>query len=157
MLLTLLYHQTLRLWCVTIYVKPPAPPLRAFGHSRHSGRIIGGYDLSGYCILYYIAYYVLKNLYVWCNFGMCCCLSLFWHVLTYPFLFDVILSIHYIWRGWTVSRSPRGRNLNFRSVFFEKTFIFPTYSTVPASGIARRDPPRHGNFGAQILVTKSLM
>ena len=44
----------------------PAPPLRAFGHSRHSGRIIGGYDLSGYCILYYIAYFVILHIILYC-------------------------------------------------------------------------------------------
>ena len=43
------------------------------------------------------------------------------------------------------------------SLFFRKTRIFTTYSTVPTSGIARRDPPRHGDFDAQIFVKNRLM
>ena len=35
------------------------------------------------------------------------------------------------------------KNIIFEMEHFQKPFIFPTYSTVPASGIARRDPPRH--------------
>ena len=37
---------------------------------------------------------------------------------------------------------------------FPKKRIFITYSTVLASGIARRDPPRRGDLDAQILVKK---
>merc|ERR1712110_1214593 len=34
----------------------------------------------------------------------------------------------------------------FVAYFFKKTRIFHTYSTVPASGASRRDPPRHGDL-----------
>ena len=54
--------------------------------------------------------------------------------------------------GWAVSRSPRGRNLNFRDVIFKSTSIFTTYSAVPTSGIARRDPSRHVDVIIQILI-----
>lgn len=37
-----------------------------------------------------------------------------WCILSYFYI------LYIIWRGWTRSRSPRGRNLNFRNVFFEK-------------------------------------
>ena len=50
-----------------------------------------------------------------------------------------------------------GQEPQFSGRIFQKTRIFTTYSTVPASGIARRDPPRHGDFIAQILVKKGLM
>ena len=59
--------------------------------------------------------------------------------------------------GWAVSRSPRGRNLNFRGAFFPTTSIFTAYSSVPASGIARRDPPRHVDVIIQILIKIRLM
>ena len=38
--------------------------------------------------------------------------------------FFVILYFFYFLKGWDVSRSPRGRNLNFRSDFFEKSQYF---------------------------------
>ena len=57
---------------------------------------------------------------------------------------------------WAVSRSPRGRNLNFPGYFFEQIF-FPTDSTVPASGIARGDPSRHVDVIIQILIKIRLM
>ena len=50
-----------------------------------------------------------------------------------------------------------GQEPQFSGRIFQKTLIFTTYSTVPASGASRRDPPRHGDFGAQILVKKGLM
>ena len=56
--------------------------------------------------------------------------------------------------GWAVSRSPRGRHLNFRGVCSQKTRIFTVYSKVPASGVSRRDPPRREDFGRQIFVKK---
>ena len=46
--------------------------------------------------------------------------------------------LFYIWRGWTVSRSPRGRNLNFRNVFFEKSFYFPYLQR--SSGLGNSTP-----------------
>ena len=83
------------------------------------------------------------------------------YYITRIWLYDyIIIIIYYIFifeKGWVVSRSPRGRNLNFRAVFFKKTNIFTAYSTVPASGASRRDPPRHGDFGAQILDKTGLM
>ena len=55
-------------------------------------------------------------------------------------------------------RARRGAGTSiFGTCFSKNNFISPTYSTVPASGASRRDPPRHGDFGAQILVKKGLM
>ena len=55
-------------------------------------------------------------------------------------------------------RARRGAGTSiFGAYFSKKTRVFTTYSTVPASGIARRDPPRHGDLDAQILVKKGLM
>ena len=55
-------------------------------------------------------------------------------------------------------RARRGAGTSiFGAYFSKKTRIFTTYSTVPASGTARRDPPRHGDLDAQILVKKGLM
>ena len=45
-----------------------------------------------------------------------------------------------------------GQEPLFSERIVRKTFIFPTYSTVPASGIARRDPPRHVDVVMQILI-----
>ena len=43
---------------------------------------------------------------------------------------------------------------DYGTQFFAKQKMF---RHVPASGTARRDPPRHGDFDAQILVKKGLM
>ena len=37
--------------------------------------------------------------------------------------FEILWRIFYIWRGWTRSRSPRGRNLNFRSAFLKHLHV----------------------------------
>ena len=55
-------------------------------------------------------------------------------------------------------RARRGAGTSiFGAYFYQKARIFTTYSTVPTSGTARRDPPRHGDLDAQILVKKGLM
>ena len=59
--------------------------------------------------------------------------------------------------GRAVSRSPRGRNLNFRDVFSQKNTYFHPLSKVTATGISRRDPPRHGVFAAQIFYKKGVL
>ena len=41
--------------------------------------------------------------------------------------------------------------------FLQKSRIFTVYSKVAATGVSRRDPPRHGDLDAQILVKKGLM
>ena len=50
-----------------------------------------------------------------------------------------------------------GQEPQFGAYFSKKTRVFPTYSTVPASGIARRDPPRHVDVIIQILIKIRLM
>ena len=82
-----------------------------------------------YCILYYIAYYIIL------------------HIIDIIFIFEEAGPYH----------ARRGAGTSIFGTYFSKKNIFPTYSTVPASGASRRDPPRHGDFGAQILVKKGLM
>ena len=54
-------------------------------------------------------------------------------------------------------RAHRGAGTSIFGAFFRKTVILPTYSIVPASGIARRDPPRHVDVIIQILIKIRLM
>ena len=52
----------------------------------------------------------------------------------------------------------RGAGTSIFGVYFsKKTRVFTTYSIVPASGIARRDPPRHVDVITQILIKIRLM
>ena len=67
--------------------------------------------------------------------------------------FDIIL---YLKRLDRIALAA-GQEPQFSERIFRKTFIFPTYSTVPASGIARRDPPRHVDVIIQILIKIRLM
>ena len=50
-----------------------------------------------------------------------------------------------------------GQEPQFSERIFRKNVILPTYSIVPASGIARRDPPRHVDVIIQILIKIRLM
>ena len=50
-----------------------------------------------------------------------------------------------------------GQEPQFSGRIFSITRVFTVYSTVPASGTSRRDPPRHGVFGAHIFSKKGLM
>ncbi len=55
-------------------------------------------------------------------------------------------------------RARRGADTSiFGPYFFKKTSIFTVYSKVTATGVSRRDPPRHGVFGGQIFVKKGIM
>ena len=76
-------------------------------------------------------------------------------------LFDVILiyvDLIFIFEEAEPRRARRGAGTSiFGAYFSKKTRIFTPYSTVPTSGIARRDPPRHGDFDAQIFVKNRLM
>ena len=49
-----------------------------------------------------------------------------------------------------------GQEPHFSGRIFQNTRIFTTYSTVLASGRARRDPPRHVDVVIQILVNVAL-
>ena len=50
-------------------------------------------------------------------------------------------------------RARRGAGTSIFGAYFpKKKHIFIPYSTVPTSGIARRDPPRHVDVIIQILV-----
>ena len=55
-------------------------------------------------------------------------------------------------------RARRGADTSiFGAYFFLKTHVFTVYSTVPASGTSRRDPLRHGVFGAHLSIKKALL
>ena len=77
------------------------------------------------------------------------------------FVFGVILSyfdIIFIFEeaGSYCARRGAGTSI-FGTYFSKKTCIFTPYSTVPTSGIARRDPSRHVDVIIQILVKIRLM
>ena len=55
-------------------------------------------------------------------------------------------------------RARRGADTSiFVAYFLKQIRIFTVYSTVPASGVSRRDPPRRDDFGGQISVKKGLL
>ena len=55
-------------------------------------------------------------------------------------------------------RARRGADTSiFGAYSLKQTRIFTVYSKVPASGTSRRDPPRHGVFGAHIFIKKGLL
>ena len=72
-------------------------------------------------------------------------------------LFDDLLIYLILFEEAGPDHARRGAGTSIFGAYFSKTFIFQTYTTVLASGIARRDPPRHVDVVMQILVKIRLM